>query len=325
MELRKVLLATLAYHDVFEYPLTSFEAWRFLVHPRRLGLSGESDASLAAVMAELENLVRSEDICEANGLYALAGRMNIAAERLRREKIAAQKWRTFLRRARWLRICPWIEGFFASGSLALGNTTAESDFDILMIMKPGRLYLGRLIISAWTSLLGIRRTRAERRAPDKLCFNHYITADCLEIRHQSMYNAQTYARLVPVCIPADLDKRFFSANAWIGNFLLRAEPYQIVKRRTIRPYGFLPMIARISAWILDHSAGDFLERRARRYQQRRIADNPATHAAGGRVVYTDSELEFHPHSFERTVLDHYNQKLKELNIADILEPDSGLN
>lgn len=320
-----MLLATLAYHDVFEYPLTSFEAWRFLVQPRRLGLSGLPDASLAAVIAELERLIQSGEVVEENGFYALVGRRHIATERLRREKIAAQKWRTFLGSARWLQLCPWIEGFFASGSLALGNTTADSDFDVLMIIKPGRLYAGRLFISAWTSLLGIRRTRAERRAPDKLCFNHYITADCLEIRHQSLYNAQTYARLVPVYISADLDKKFFDANAWIENFILHSEPYQIVRHRTIQPNGFLRAAVRLAEWILDHSIGDFLEHRAKRYQQRRIANNPATHAAGGRVVYTDSELEFHPRSFERTVLDHYNRALRELSVSHISEPDSGLN
>ncbi|HVZ10865.1 MAG TPA: hypothetical protein VG941_00340 [Candidatus Paceibacterota bacterium] len=325
MELRKVLLATLAYHDIFEYPLTSFEAWRFLIQPRRLGLSELPSASLAAIIAELERLVQSGDIVQENGFYALAGRGQTASERLRREKIAAQKWQTFLRRARWLQLCPWIEGFFVSGSLALGNTTADSDFDILMIMKPGRLYLGRLCISAWTSLLGIRRTRSERRASDKLCFNHYLTADCLEIRHQSLYNAQTYARLVPVYISADLDKKFFDANAWIGNFILHSEPYQIVRHRTIQPNGFLRAVVRLAEWILDHSIGDFLEHRAKRYQQRRIANNPATHAAGGRVVYTDSELEFHPHSFERTVLDHYNRTLRGLSISEFFEKDSGLN
>jgi len=57
---------------------------------------------------------------------------------------------------------------------------------------------------------------------------------------------------------------------------------------------------------------------------RRIEADPATHAAGGRVVADEQELEFHPRSQEVSVLDAYNRTAAQL-LGDIpREADSGL-
>ena len=63
-----------------------------------------------------------------------------------------------------------------------------------------------------------------------------------------------------------------------------------------------------------------------KYQQKRIKNNPTTYESGGRVVFSDNELEFHPRSFEAFAIDKYNKKLKQLGtITYAEERDSGLN
>ena len=62
----------------------------------------------------------------------------------------------------------------------------------------------------------------------------------------------------------------------------------------------------------------------KKYQQYRIRSNPVTYEKGGRIVFNDGELEFHPHSFERIVVDKYNVGLKKLGILGAVERDSGL-
>lgn len=263
-------------------------------------------------------------IVEENGFYSLKGRTGLSALRLEREKISAQKWRRCLSRAYWLQIAPWIRGMFVSGSLALGTVGPESDFDILVLVEPKRLYLARLFLSGITSLIGARRTRYETSAPDKFCFNHYLTTDVLAMKHESIYNAQTYAHLVPMMVCSSLAGKFFADNLWINKFVYNFTPHQQTIRRTVRPSKFLKNIARVIEFIFQREIGNIFERWARRYQQDRISDNPATHAPGGRVVYTGTELEFHPHSFERVVIDHYNAVTRKLGVSMNPEPDSGL-
>ena len=259
-----------------------------------------------------------------NGFYFLKNRTELSVLRLAREKISAQKWRLCLRRAYWLQFAPWIRGMFASGSLALGTTSSESDFDVLVLVAPNRLYLARLFLSGTASLIGSRRTRYETIAPNKFCFNHYLTTDTLGIRHESLYNAQTYAHLIPMMINTNLAGKFFAENLWINKFVYNFTPHQQTIRRTVRPSRFLDSVAKIIEFVCQGKIGDMFERWACQYQQKRISSNPATHASGGRVVYTNTELEFHPHSFERIILDRYNETTRRLGISMNHEPDSGL-
>ncbi len=325
METADAMLATLAYYDGFKYPLTAFELYRYLINPQRLRphVQGLEPIALRDIHEGLDVLIRQDSIVRELGFYALKGRTGLGALRLDREKIAAQKWRLCLRRAYWLQVAPWIRGMFASGSLAMGTVSEGSDFDMLVLVEPGRLYLARLFLSGIASVIGARRTRFETVAPDKFCFNHYITLNALSISHESLYNAQTYAHLVPISIHPTLAGEFFVANLWINKFVYNFTPHQQVIRRAVKKSTVLRGIAR-SLEIFMNPAGNVMERWAREYQQKRIAANPATHAPGGRVIYTTTELEFHPHSFERVILDHHNTITKELRVAMSPEPDSGL-
>ncbi len=324
--LREAILATISYYDGLEFPLTGFEVWRYLVNPQRLVKKDTviEELTVLQVVEEVERLRQAGTLDEEFGMYTLAGRRELVGLRIENEKIAAQKWRLLRRRARWLQTTPWVRGIFVSGSMALGNTTSESDFDMLVIMQSDRLYLGRLFLSVLTSLMGARRTRYERVAPDKFCFNHYITTDKLGIEHESLYNAQTYAHLVPLQIDKTLSGRFFSANIWIHKYVYNFTPWLETVHREIQKNNVLLTIARAMEFILGNALGDWLEKQTRIYQQKRISLNPATHESGGRVVATDTELEFHPRSFERTVLDQYNALARRLKFSECEEGDSGL-
>ena len=326
MQIEHAILATLAYYDGLDYPLSSFELYRFLINPQRLQPHVQSleQIALKDIQEGLEKLMKSGAVQEELGFYFLKGRTGLSELRLDREKIAAQKWRKCLNRAYWLQLAPWIRGMFVSGSLGLGTVNDSSDFDILVLVEPGRLYLSRLFLSGIASLIGARRTRFESVASDKFCFNHYVTTDALHISHESLYNAQTYAHLVPMAVPPALAGEFFAENLWINKFVYNFTPHQQTTRRSVRKNKFLLGIARTVEKIFDAAFGNVLERWAREYQQKRISMNPTTHAPGGRVIYTTTELEFHPHSFEQVILARYNSTTRRLSISMYPEPDSGL-
>src|SRR6185295_18267027 len=121
MEIVDPILATLAYYDGFEYPLTAFELYRYLINPLRLRPHIESlqAIELKDIQENLQNLLTRGTIIEESGFYSLKGRTALSAKRLTREKISAQKWRLCLKWAYWLQVVPWIRGMFVSGSLAL--------------------------------------------------------------------------------------------------------------------------------------------------------------------------------------------------------------
>lgn len=326
--LRNSILATLIYYDILDFPLTMFEVHKYLINPGRLFRDPVlGTISLGQVNDELESLVNSGSIGSKNGFYFLPRRDALYELRIEREKIAAQKWKKFLRIAKWFQAVPYLRAILASGSIAINNTSNESDFDVLSVARSGRLYTCRIFLSLTASLFSARRTRYERSAPDKFCFNHYITDGNLNIKHESLYNAQTYVNLKPVLARNGIFGRFYTENIWLNKYVYNFKPATdlVNKGHLLGREGALCIIAKTLEFILNSSLGDKLEDWAKKYQQKRIKNNPATYESGGRVIFNDNELEFHPRSFEAFAIDKYNKKLKQLGIVSYIEEkDSGL-
>lgn len=325
-DLRSSILATVAYYDILDVPLTLFEVHKFLINPARLTkMPVHEPITLGQVGDEIQDLLKPELIESRNGFYFLPGRQRLYDLRIDREKIAAAKWKKLLGLAKWFQAVPYLRGMFASGSMALGNTDHDSDFDVLTVAADGRLYTCRMILSLFASLLKARRKRFDSVAPDKFCFNHYITDASLAIRHESLFNAQTYIHLKPVLISGELLENFYASNLWLNKYVYNFRPSNAFVHRSVKPNVFLRSVAVPGEFFLNNKFGDWLESILKNYQHKRIRSNPVTHQKGGRIVFNDSELEFHPHSFERIAIEKYNAALKDLGIIPMEEEkDSGL-
>lgn len=325
--LRNPILATIVYYDVFQYPLTLFEVYKFLINPARIlhRPEGIGDIDINNIAEELDKLASSGIIGQKNGFYFLQGKEALYDLRMYRDKISSAKWKKFLRMIRFLSIAPYLRGIFTSGSMAINNADKESDFDILVITKSGRLYTCRFFLWLISSVMGTRRKKFERVAPDKLCFNHYITDDSLYIPHESIFNAQTYSNLKPVMIGKPLFDKFFSNNLWINNYIYNFQPQYEFVRLSAKVNIFFHFVSYCGEVILNTFLGKWLESKLRKIQQDRIRKDPKTYESGGRIIFNEKELEFHPHSFEKVVLEKYKSGLRRLGIASFIdEKDSGL-
>ncbi len=324
--LKNSILATVAYYDSLDITLTPLEIFQFLVNPKRWGESFERQPQLINVINLCDELVSVGRLVERNGYFMFPGRQDLYERRIEREKISAQKWKKLLRLAWWFQAIPFLRGMFASGSLALEGAGEKSDFDVLVITNAKRLYTCRLLLSGLASLMGARRTWKDRVAPDKFCLNHYITDSSLHIPHHSLFNAQAYANLKPVFAVVGLADKFYKENLWIGEYLIVKPSVSATINRNVRLSKILELFSRTVEFILNSWIGDWVENRARTYQQKRIIRNPVTHEPGGRTVWSDAELEFHPHSAEKNILERYNRIVADLGtLWRYEEKDSGLS
>lgn len=329
--LRNSVLATIAYHDCLDYPLTSFEVHKFLINPARVNKLNEgiSEIKQSAIFSELETLVKLGVISKNGEYYFLNRRQSLVQDRLDKKKISDKKWLRFLMYSRFLLITPYLKGMFGSGSMGMDNANLESDYDLLIIGKAGRLYTARLFLWLIASIMGVRRKPGQLIAPDKLCFNHFISDDNLKLQHESLYNAQTYINLKPIYVPENLFNAFFGSNIWLNNFVYNFRPQgELLNRKLEINFlsKFFLTIGKFLEIVLDTSLGDWLELKTKTYQQKRISENPITNEPGGRIVFTDKEIEFHPYSFEKIVLEKYKNNLDKLAVAvPFQEKDSGLN
>jgi hypothetical protein len=317
------ILATLAYYGAFSWPLTPLEVHAKLIVAARLGGLGDAP-ELVRLMERLSALRDRGEVSGAMGLY---GPLDLADsafdERVRREKECARKWRVLRRSAGILQVAPFIRALLASGSLALGNTSASSDWDMLVVARGGRLYTARAFLLAVAWPTGRLRRKEHSVAPDRYCFNHWLSDEALALRHRSLFTASVLTSLVPLWDPAGFLAEVCEANRWTEAYVPRVTLASFVRRES-GEHPFFGRVRRLLEYVLGGRAGDALEGALKRWQQGRIAAQPATHAEAGRIIADDSEIEFHPRSFEAMALARYNAALSGFGLGAFAEPDSGL-
>ncbi len=317
-DLEKSILSTLVYYDVLNQPLVNWEVFKYL------NKKGDFEVDLNKVLDVLENSSElSKYINQKNGLYFLKNREKIVKQRIQRQIIADKKWKKAKRVIRFLQTIPYIRMVAVSGSLAMNNTKEESDIDLLIIVKSGRIWTCRIFTTLFFQSIGQRRHG--QLTKNRFCLNHYITDKSLKIPHKSLYNAQTYAHLVPVWQKRGLYRKFQKANAWIKEYLVNYPREQKGYLNVLKTSWFFNSEAQFKEWILDTWLGDKLESFLRNFQVKRIKKDSLTYKLGGRVVFNDDQLEFHPDSPEKNILEKYNQKMKELGFEEMAhQRDSGL-
>ena len=80
--------------------------------------------------------------------------------------------RRLLRRSWPFRFAPGLKEVWLAGSMALGNAGENSDFDVIVVTQPGRLWTCRFFTLLIFTLLGWRRDLKNTR--NGFCFNHFV-------------------------------------------------------------------------------------------------------------------------------------------------------
>ena len=334
MNIEKSILATIVYYDCLTMTLTTFEVWSRLIRPlseRPISYKlNPKSFSLSDVVFSLEESTYLKGyIAQKNGFWFLKGREKLISTRIEAMKESEEKLkRLFLWRWVFL-LTPFVKGAFVSGSVAGGWVREESDIDILVVVKGGRIWTARLFLTLFMSILGIRRHG--NLIANQICLNHYINENSLEIPLKSLYNAHTYINLIPLVDRAGTFKRFFKKNSWIQRYFWQKETlgnrneyiYQFPARQFLERFALLDR--GLDEVVCSGFLGDLFERGAKVIQLYLIRRNPLTGKVGGRVQADDSQLEFHPESKEKIILSRYNKKLQQLGLTEFYpEKDSGL-
>ncbi len=332
-DLERSIFDTIRYFDIFTLPVTAVQIWRSLIVDR-LGAGvrwhGRAVPSLRQVCETLaESAWLSGRVAGAWGYYCLrTAVVNHTAERyvqarLARHVTAQSKWRIARRAARWLAALPLVRMIGVTGSLALSNTQAQSDIDLLIVVRRGRIWTARLLLLLAAQLMGRRRTYDDRQAPDKLCLNHYITDDALSMAPalRSIYTAVLYEHVVPLA-GLTVYRRWRAANdVWIKRWLMYPQAWPLAPRRYVRSGAVWRGLKRwMEGWLREPAAAP-LEQWAQRMQRRAMnyhavgrglaqqaLNQPRSSGAWGRIVLSDSELAFHPDSQATAILRRFNEE-----------------
>jgi hypothetical protein len=268
LSLEQAILATLAYADVFDYPLTADEIHWYLWGVRAGRGQVYEALSSTGPLAEATSTVLEEV-----KYYTLPGREALVKVRQRRELASARLWEQAQEYAGWIARMPFVRMVALTGSLAAGNAEDGADIDFLVVTEPGRLWLCR------AGILGVVYWAARRGV--KLCPNYLITTNALALRDCSPYAARELVQMAPL-FGMDTYYQMRAANTWVEAYLPNAWGFSgaarsaLLSRSTNRALGKPTLVKRLAEWALRTSPGGWLEgwemrRKLARFNQQRTA------------------------------------------------------
>lgn len=211
-------------------------------------------------------------------------------KRRQQDVLFDKKWLQFFKLAHFFRNLPFIDFVLGAGSMALGNVHQDSDFDVIVGAKAGRIFTARFFCVLMFGLLGRRRQKLSHKeaASNKICFNHFVTTQSYRLKPpHNIYWQELYKNLVPIYGQKEKIREFFKANDWMDERI-----YSDDLRHQFYQPSFVGLFLES---ILRGGFGDFIEKILKQIQIKRI-ENGLKNSLGfePRLIFNDTELEFHP-------------------------------
>jgi glycosyltransferase involved in cell wall biosynthesis len=302
-------LKTLAYADLFDYPLRADE-----VHEGLL----DCGASFEEVLEALEMFESRGVIARAGPLFFLSGREKLVAVRDQRR----QQTRGLLQKHAWLVKLvikfPFVRSVSLSGAAAFENSHQRDDIDLFVITAGKRLWSVYTVLALLLKLMGKRRL---------LCLNCLVDLDHLRLDEGDFFIAHQIAFLRPLSGIEHL-KKFHAANAWISSHLpqSRLGSADSLSAKTLalfandeRPKSFWlkNFLETIWSWGLF----DYLERLIFGFYRRHIR-RLTQHTSAAAVVVEPGQIKLFTNNHRQRIKSALQQRVKQILTTEFLEAEN---
>jgi hypothetical protein len=302
---KEMITHTLAYFDIFHYPLTAGEIRQFMsqvVDERTFG-------------TDLQQLQDQGIIFFHHGFYSLQDNPLLSHRRKQGNLLAENLLVKAGRIGRFLHQFPFVRAIGISGSLSKNYADEKADIDFFIITENGRLWIARTLMHLYkkfTFMLGRQHY---------YCMNYYVDRQALQLEDKNIFTAIEIKTLLPVSGDESM-QQFFASNPWTDE-LLPACPFR--ERQGIRSRDSWFKLT--MEWLMAGQAGTALENWLFKITQRRWKrkEEKGRKNKKGQPMELITGKHFarsNPGAFQEKVLAIYEQKLarlKILNHIDIVE------
>lgn len=236
-DIKKNILATLAYFDVFNYPLTQAEIFLFLAN--------RYDGTV--FRTAINCLTGEGTIYKFDNFYSLKNDSNIALRRSKGNRKAAELIKIAEGVGRLLIRFPYVRGIGISGSLSKNYADEQSDIDLFIITSANRLWIARTLMHFFKKVTFLVNKQ------HFFCMNYFIDEEGLEIVEKNIYTATEIATLMPLEGDTAFE-RFYAANAWTRIYL----PNNCMRIASAKPLKDSPL-KRTAEFLLNNRLGTFID------------------------------------------------------------------
>ena len=291
-------LKPILYADIFDYPLTFEEIYRF----------SEFKTTPQDLKTLLAEAVRKKRIIQLDGFYSLYDRPNLAAKRRERWDAAQVLWPKARYYGRWIASLPFVRMVAVTGSLAVENPRDDvDDIDYLIITRPGRLWLCRAFIILMVRLGYLKGVH--------LCPNYLLTENILYFENNNLFIAREMLQMAPIYGEAVyLDMR--RLNDWVTDYLPQGTGLNLSKMDDhLSPLQHRFKI--IGEFVLGGLLGNIIEKPLQKFQITKHTKLAQSRGAADKVIFTPDQCKGHYDGHNSRVMHAYRNRLKKYNQASV--------
>src|SRR3989344_7811907 len=214
---KKAILETLIYSDIFDYPLSEGEIWKFLHADKKI-----KKKSFIKKVKEINSVVEHE-----KDMLFLKGKRKSVIRRIEREKESLQKIEYAKKIIKKIFLVPTVLFVGISGSLSVLNASKNDDIDLFIIARKNTVWASRFFVILLLKFLGVHRRRGGKDIKNKFCLNMIIDESSLKFSKakQDLYTAHEIAQVLPIIERGQTYSRFINSNLRIKKTeSLKGEP-----------------------------------------------------------------------------------------------------
>jgi predicted nucleotidyltransferase len=294
-EIKENILATLAYFDMFNYPLNRAEIYLFLKSKHRYELFEDA----------LRCLLNDAVIHQFDRFYTLKNDHYTILRRNDGNKKAAELIKIAEKVGDFLIRFPFVRGIAISGSLSKNFADDESDIDLFIITEKNRLWIARTIMHCFKKLTFLINKE------HLFCMNYYIDMQELEIKEQNIYTAIEVGTLIPIQGDVIFEK-FYAANAWTRQYLPNKN-MRISSAKPVKTSLFKSFLERLIDVTPIKHLDNLLEKiTADRWRKKTVLKKLNSHGIVMGMLTDKHYAKPDPVNFQKKLLTRYNTKVSQL-------------
>lgn len=291
--LSKNIIKTLAYYDIFSYPLKLEEIYHNLP---------VNHCTTKDVESELNLLCEKGLVFRIDDFFLLQNNREFVERRLRGNNLCDKRIKSAFRMSKFISKFPYVRAIFLTGSISKGYMDKESDVDYLIITEPKRLWVSKLFLTLFKKIFLLNSRKV-------FCINYYIDYEHLEIEEKNVFTATEIVTLIPVFGKKYYDE-FYSRNIWIKEFFPN-----FPKRTNVMLDEKENIVQKIFEKLLNNTLGDKIDDWAMKLftkvtkRKFRYFDEKDFALA---FKSTKCESKYHPKFFQKKVLVSFEEKINML-------------
>jgi hypothetical protein len=292
--LRKSILKTLLYYDIFNHPLKAEEIYRYL---------DRNSASTGKISEELQRLCSERIVFKFGDFFTVQEDPTLIDRRLRGNRRADQSIPAALKTAKLIAAFPFVRGVLASGSLSKGYMDEKSDVDFFIITAARRVWIPRMMLVLYKRLF-------LHNSHKQFCVNYFIDEDHLEIEEKNIFTATELVSVLPLYNRSIYIRLIQQNDRWLKKFFPN---YRMRSTEQI-----FPETRRAPKWMFEMAinflGGNFFERVFMNitlsYWKKRYSSSLSPEDFDVAFKTKEYVSKGHPNNFQKKVIEILRSKMR---------------